>query len=58
MLTGGNRHDVTQLLPLLDAVPSIRSLRGRPRRKPRRLYANRGYDFNTAACCGSVASNP
>jgi transposase len=45
-LTGGNRHDVTQLLPLLDAIPSIRGLRGRPRRKPRRLYADRRYDFN------------
>lgn len=45
-LTGGNRHDVTQLMPLLDAIPSIRGLRGRPRRKPRRLYADRGYDFN------------
>ncbi|MDG9682601.1 IS5 family transposase [Streptomyces sp. DH18] len=45
-LTGGNRHDVIQLLPLLDAVPSIRGLRGRLRRKPRRLYADRGYDFD------------
>jgi transposase len=45
-LTGGNRHDVTQLLPLLDAIPSIRGLRGRPRRNPRRLYADRGYDFD------------
>ena len=45
-LTGGNRHDVTQLLSLLDAVPAIRGLRGRPRRKPRRLYAGRGYDFD------------
>ncbi|MFD3645175.1 IS5 family transposase [Streptomyces cyaneofuscatus] len=45
-LTGGNRHDVTQLLPLVDAVPSIRGLRGRPRRKPRRLYADRGYDYD------------
>ncbi|MFC9948969.1 IS5 family transposase [Streptomyces pratensis] len=45
-LTGGNRHDVTQLLPLLDAIPSIRGMRGRPRRKPRRLYADRGYDFD------------
>ncbi|MEU3044737.1 IS5 family transposase [Streptomyces diastaticus] len=45
-LTGGNRHDVTQLLPLLDSVPPIRGLRGRPRRKPRRLYADRGYDFD------------
>ncbi|MFI0219984.1 IS5 family transposase [Streptomyces lydicus] len=45
-LTGGNRHDVTQLLHLLDAIPPIRGLRGRPRRKPRRLYADRGYDFD------------
>ncbi|MFI0960648.1 IS5 family transposase [Streptomyces sp. NPDC021080] len=45
-LTGGNRHDVTQLLPLLDAIPPIRGRRGRPRRKPRRLYADRGYDFD------------
>ncbi|MFC9432129.1 IS5 family transposase [Streptomyces sp. NPDC056987] len=45
-LTGGNRHDVTQLLPLLDAVPPIRDLRGRPRRRPRRLYADRGYDID------------
>ncbi|WP_432445260.1 IS5 family transposase [Streptomyces malaysiensis] len=45
-LTGGNRHDVTQLLPLLDAVPPIRGLRGRPRRKPRHLYSDRGYDFD------------
>jgi hypothetical protein len=27
-------------------VPSIRGLRGRPRRKPRRLYADQGYDFD------------
>lgn len=55
-LTGGNRHDVTQLLPLLDAVPPIRGLRGRPRCKPRHLYVDRGYDF-AAVCCGSAASS-
>lgn len=44
-LTGGNRHDVTQLIPLLDAIPRIRGRRGRPRHKPKRLYADRGYDF-------------
>ena len=43
-LTGGNRNDVTQLIPLVDAVPPIRGLRGRPRRKPRELFADRGYD--------------
>ncbi|MFE2332157.1 IS5 family transposase [Streptomyces coelicoflavus] len=44
-LTGGNRHDVTQLIPLLDTIPRIRGRRGRPRHKPKRLYADRGYDF-------------
>jgi transposase len=45
-LTGGNRHDVTQLMPLLDAIPCIRGLRGRPRKRPRRLFADRGYDYD------------
>jgi transposase len=45
-LTGGNRHDVTQLMPLVDAIPRIRGLRGRPRHRPRRLFADRGYDFD------------
>ncbi|WP_107470270.1 IS5 family transposase [Streptomyces sp. 3211] len=44
-LTSGNRHDVTQLMPLLDAMPRIRGLRGRPRHRPRRLFADRGYDL-------------
>lgn len=43
-LTGGHRNDVTQLLPLIDTVPPVRGRRGRPRRKPRALYADRGYD--------------
>jgi hypothetical protein len=30
-LTGGNRHDVTQLIPLVNAVPPIRGRRGRSR---------------------------
>jgi transposase len=45
-LTGGNRHDVTQLTPLLDAIPRIRGLRGRPRHRPGRLFADRGYDYD------------
>jgi len=43
-LTGANRNDVTQLMPLLDAVPPVRGRRGRPRRRPNQLYADRGYD--------------
>ncbi|MFF4872807.1 IS5 family transposase [Streptomyces sp. NPDC000961] len=45
-LTGGNRHDVTQLTPLLDAIPRIRGLAGRPRHRPGRLFADRGYDYD------------
>lgn len=44
-LTGGNRHDVSQLLPLLEAVPRIRGVRGRPRNKSKRLYTDRAHDF-------------
>jgi transposase len=46
ILTGGHRNDVTQLLPLLDAIPPIRGLRGRPRRRPGKVYADRGYDHD------------
>ncbi|MEW2574275.1 IS5 family transposase [Streptomyces sp. NPDC047070] len=45
-LTSGNRHDVTQLMPLLDAIPRIRRVRGRPRHRPGRLFADRGYDYD------------
>lgn len=45
-VTAGNRHDVTQLIPLLDAVPPIRGRRGRPRSRPKRLFADRGYDYD------------
>jgi transposase len=43
-LTGANRNDVTQLLPLGDAIAPIRGTRGRPLRKPKVIYADRGYD--------------
>jgi transposase len=43
-LTGGHRNDVTQLLPLIEAIPPVRGRRGRPRRRPDALYAGRGYD--------------
>ena len=46
ILTGGNRNDVTQLLPLLDAVPPVRGRVGRPRRRAVSLYADRGYDHD------------
>jgi transposase len=45
-LTGGNAHDVTQLLPLVDAIRPVAGKRGRPRRRPAVLVADRGYDFD------------
>ncbi len=44
-MTGGNRHDVTQLIPLIDRVPPVRGKAGRPRRRPDRVTADRGYDY-------------
>lgn len=46
LLTGGNRNDVIQLLPLLDAIPPVRGRVGRPRRKPDSLFADCGYDHD------------
>lgn len=43
-LTGANAHDVTQLLPLVDAIPPVRGKRGRPRRRPKRVQGDRAYD--------------
>ncbi|CAM5693105.1 IS5 family transposase OS=Streptomyces chartreusis OX=1969 GN=CP983_24875 PE=4 SV=1 [Streptomyces chartreusis] len=45
-LTGGNRNDVTQLLPLLDKIPAVAGAVGRPRRRPDMLFADRGYDHD------------
>jgi transposase len=43
-LTAANEHDVKQLEPLVDAVPPVRGKRGHPRRRPKRVYADRAYD--------------
>src|SRR3954464_4946976 len=45
-LTGGNRNDVTQLIPLVDPAPAVAGRVGRPRRRPDRLSADRGYDHD------------
>jgi len=45
-LTGGNRNDVTQLMPLVQAIPPVRGRRGRPRQRPDAVYADRGYDHD------------
>jgi transposase len=45
VLSGANRHDSRMLAPTLDAIPPLRSgRRGRPRRRPDKLHADKGYD--------------
>jgi transposase len=43
-LTGANRHDVTQLLPLVDAIPPVKGVPGAPLRKPAKVTGDRAYD--------------
>lgn len=42
--TAANRHDVTQLLNLVNEVPAIRGKPGAPRYRFDELYADRAYD--------------
>ena len=44
VLTKANRHDVTQLIPLLDRVPAVKGKPGRPRSRPDRVQGDRAYD--------------
>jgi transposase len=50
IVTEANRHDVTQLLPLLDAIPPIGGKRGAPKRKPAVIQADRAYDSDPLRC--------
>jgi len=42
--TAANVNEVTQLRGLVEAIPPVRGKPGRPRRRPDRLYGDRGYD--------------
>ncbi len=45
VLSGANRHDSLFLAPLLDRQRSVKGTgRGRPRRGPLKLHADKGYD--------------
>jgi transposase len=56
ILTAANRNDVTQLIPLIDAIPPIKGKPGAPLRKPGEVMADRGYDSDrhrmTLSCRG------
>jgi len=55
-LTGGNRNDVTQLLPLVDGIGAIAGKPGRPRQRPDQVIADAAMTTtSTAANCGAAA---
>jgi transposase len=45
-VTGGNRQEVSQLAELIERIPPVRGRPGRPRQRPMRLLADRGYDHD------------
>ena len=42
--TGANIHDSDMAIALVDGIPPIRQPRGRPRRRPDEVLADRAYD--------------
>src|SRR6266849_2059276 len=44
-LTAANVHDSKRFATMFDAVPSIRSWRGAPRKRPAKLHGDKGYDM-------------
>jgi len=47
VLSGADRNDSLLLALTLDAVPGLRTRhRGRPRRRPAKLHADKGYDHH------------
>lgn len=45
-LSGANTHDSNALASLVQAIPAVRSRRGPRRRKPAKLHADKGYDYD------------
>ncbi|MFE7275229.1 IS5 family transposase [Streptomyces sp. NPDC057623] len=45
-ISGANLHDSQALIPLVKGIPPIRSRRGRRRRRPGKLHADKGYDYD------------
>jgi len=45
LLTAANIHDMREALVLFDAIVPVKSLRGRPRRRPTKAHGDKGYDY-------------
>ena len=59
MVTGANRHDVTQICRWSTRIPPLRGCPGRPVRKPGLIQGDRGYDSQPHRdACIAAASGP
>ena len=65
VISEANAHDSTLLAALLDTNPGVRERRdrpGRPRRRPEKLHADKGYDYRRCRRClhgaGSQRGSP
>lgn len=47
--TGGNLPDIARTVDLVEAIPPVRGRPGRPRRRPKALLADKGYDSARSA---------
>jgi len=45
VLTSANLHDSKVLEELFDSINPVKGKRGRPRKKPVKLHADKGYDY-------------
>ena len=50
--SAANVHDSKVLEEAVDAIEPIRKRRGRPRKRPKRLHADKAYDF--PRCCQAL----
>lgn len=44
-LSAANVHDSQTFVPLLEGARAVPGRRGRPRQRPKKLHADKGYDF-------------
>jgi len=45
LVSGANRHDSKMFEKCVDAIPTIAGLPRRPRKRPAKLHAEKGYDL-------------
>lgn len=45
LVSAANRHDSMLFERCVDAIAAVKGLQGRPRRRPDKLHADKGYDY-------------